>query len=71
MSYIGTALERATNEKWVVKYRDTDLYVGCEKHGMRIWAPYLPGWKNPFRSQDEERKFVGKVLVHHARDHLR
>ena len=70
MSYIETALERVTNEKWLVLYRETDMYVRCDRHGMRISVPYVPGWKVPFQSQDAERKFVGKVLVHHAKDYL-
>ena len=70
-SRVQATLEHLTREQWEFTPRETDLFIRCKTHGMRIWVPYpnRNTYKAPFLTKDAEDTFVRKVLANHARDY--
>jgi len=75
-AWIKSVLEHSTSETWIVaddpRSSKKSLYVKCVPHGMWVLVPYVnPSLNQPFLTQDDERKFVGKVLRQHAESYLK
>ncbi len=61
-------LESITREPWKVRTMPTTTQVECG-HGMLMLVAHTPGLDRPFLNDTQEREFVGKLLLLHAKDY--